>query len=233
MSRLSAWSIAATFLAVLAPGRVQGDEPAAARSEPAASPSSLPASGRDNAQPEADTPDTKPQCEAGAKPQQAETRGQPQRKSPAFKVVFWYQNGQLKHQAYDVRKGQYTKAVDDWVNRVHYDSSGLYVVPGPLAFVRDVFLDTQPGENEPRKLAAAIAEIERQVNDRERQAIVDRVYTRAYVVPAARFATPLEPQRTPWPQPLPIWMSSPGAGGYSVPPTPPFPFPYPYVRPHP
>jgi hypothetical protein len=154
-------------------------------------------------------------------------------KSPEFKVVFWYQNGLLKHQAYDVRKGQYTKAVDDWVHRVRYDSSGLYVVPGPLAFVRDVFLEDEPGKPAPDRLAAAIERIEERVRARDRKALADRVYTRGYEGPVTGVTFPLERERMLRTLPLSDTLFPPGAGGYSAAPAPAFPFPYPYVRPHP
>jgi hypothetical protein len=172
---------------------------------------------------------------AVSQPRAADEKATPSPKTPDFKVVFWYQKGQLKHQAYDVRKGQYTKAVDDWVNRVYYDSSGLYVVPGPMAFVRDVYLANEKGDTEQAKLAAAIAAIAERVAARDRQAVADRIYTRGYLGPAANVSFAIERDRMIRTQSLsPIQIQpSPGSGGYSVAPAPGFPFPYPIGRPHP
>jgi hypothetical protein len=154
-------------------------------------------------------------------------------RSPDFKVVFWYQNGLLKHQVYDVRKGQYTKAVDNWVHRVHYDPSGLYALPGPMAFVRDVFLEEEPGETESEKLANAIARIEERVSGRDRRALRDRAYIRGYAGPVPGYTVPMERERKFRPLPLSSTPSAPGSGGFSLAPGPASPFPYPYVRPHP
>lgn len=81
---------------------------------------------------------------------------------PDFKVVFWFDRTGLRRQVYDVRKGQYTQAVDDWVNRVEYDASG-FVLPGHLATVRPVFLDPASAKPESQQLAEAIARHEQRI----------------------------------------------------------------------
>ena len=85
--------------------------------------------------------------------------GDPPARAPDFKVVFWLdRQGAWRHQVYDVRKGQYTRAVADWVherNRIRYDASGFAHLGG-LATVRQVFLDREPGMTEREKLLAAI-----------------------------------------------------------------------------
>jgi hypothetical protein len=85
---------------------------------------------------------------------------------PDFKVVFWLDGATLHHQAYDVRKGQYTPAVEDWLRqqRPRFDATG-YAVEGRLATVRDVYLAREPGRTEPEKLEAAIARESRRVLD--------------------------------------------------------------------
>ena len=70
-------------------------------------------------------------------------------------MVFWFDGKAFRHQAYDVRKGQYTRAVDDWVNRIEFSPSG-YVMPGTMATVREVYLKDEPGATEAEKLDAAI-----------------------------------------------------------------------------
>ncbi|MHC5539791.1 hypothetical protein ACYOEI_16350 [Singulisphaera rosea] len=81
---------------------------------------------------------------------------------PDFKVVFWFDRVGIRHQVYDLRKGQYTQAVDDWVNRVEYDASG-FVLPGHLATVRTVFLDPASPKPESEQLAEAIARQEQRI----------------------------------------------------------------------
>ncbi|WZO98456.1 hypothetical protein EP7_000035 [Isosphaeraceae bacterium EP7] len=150
----------------------------------------------------------------------------PARPAPDFRVVFWFDaRGALRHQAYDLRKGEYTKAVDDWVSAVRYDAHG-YAVPGPMATLRNVRLSEEPGANEPEKLAAAIV--------REGRAI-----TRGLDVSRLRPSTPLMP-RTPErrvvarPALPPLISTERYADPGRLAPLPaPFPFPVPYPRPHP
>ena len=60
-----------------------------------------------------------------------------------FKVLIWYRLddplGTFKYQVYDVRKGEYTPAVDRWIADVQKNYSGYLVV------VRDVDLSRQVG----------------------------------------------------------------------------------------
>src|SRR5512135_1137054 len=78
--------------------------------------------------------------------------------APDFKVIFWLDGATVRHQAYDIRKGQYTPAVEDWLRRQRprFDEAG-YAVEGRLAAVRDVYLAREPGRTESEKLEAAIA----------------------------------------------------------------------------
>lgn len=154
-----------------------------------------------------------------------------------FRVVFWYHGGQLKSRAYDLRKGQYTKAVDDWVNRVHYDSSGYFVLPGPMATVRDVSLEKEPGATETEKLSGAIARLKLAIEGANRNSLATAGYLHSLRVfddrTGLRDAPTAHAAYRYIPEPLPF---APGSGGLFAPygPAPyPFPNPYPYVRPHP
>ena len=78
-----------------------------------------------------------------------------------YKVVFWFDGTTWRSQAYNVRKGEYTAAVDEWVNRVKFDAFG-FARPGPMATVREISLPEAPAESFKERLAAALpAEIER------------------------------------------------------------------------
>jgi hypothetical protein len=96
-----------------------------------------------------------------ARGQEAGRRASPARRpeAPDYKIVFWLAGeGGWKYQVYDVRKGQFTRAVEDWVrrtNRLRFDATGYAHVEG-LATVREVFLDRESGASEREKLAAAI-----------------------------------------------------------------------------
>ncbi len=71
-----------------------------------------------------------------------------------YKVVFWYRRDRpietFQYQAYDVRKGEYTKAVVDWAAMMRKKHPGYEVV------VRDVNLEREAGPNETRKVGAVI-----------------------------------------------------------------------------
>jgi hypothetical protein len=150
----------------------------------------------------------------------------PARPAPDIRVVFWFDaQGALRHQAYDLRKGEYTKAVDDWVSAVRYDSHG-YVVPGPMATIRNVRLSEEAGVNEAEKLASAIS--------REGRAI-----TGSFDVPKLdlRPSTPFlprGPERRVVARPvLPPFNRTERDPDPSYLAPRPAPFPFPYPRPHP
>lgn len=146
-----------------------------------------------------------------------------QARTPDFKVVFWLGEKGLRHQAYDVRRGQYTRAVDDWVNERTFDASG-FAQPGRLAVVRDVYLDDEVGQTGREKLASAITRHERRILGVSRGAShrpADRRYRlfRLNDRPENDHAfRPISPRYRP-------------GRSSSLAEPPPFPFPYP--RPHP
>jgi hypothetical protein len=71
-----------------------------------------------------------------------------------YKVLVWYRLddplGTFKYQVYDVRKGQYTSAVDRWVAEVRKNFAGYLVV------VRDVDLARERGATEQLRVGAVI-----------------------------------------------------------------------------
>ncbi len=72
-----------------------------------------------------------------------------------FKVVVWYRTadpiGTFKYEIYDLRKGEYTARVDDWVKDVKWKYPAYFVV------VRDVDLTREKGETERLKVGAVIS----------------------------------------------------------------------------
>jgi hypothetical protein len=71
-----------------------------------------------------------------------------------YQVVIWYRRddplGTFQEQAYDARKGEYTKAVEDWVR----DTRARY--PAYLVLVRAVDLTRERGESEKLKVGSVI-----------------------------------------------------------------------------
>jgi hypothetical protein len=72
-----------------------------------------------------------------------------------FKVLVWYRIadpvGTFKYEIYDVRKGEYTAKVDDWIKDVKTKYRGYY------ALVRDVDLKRETGETELLKVGSVIS----------------------------------------------------------------------------
>jgi hypothetical protein len=71
-----------------------------------------------------------------------------------FIVLIWYRRddplGSFQHQTYDVRKGQYTKAVDDWVRDARTNH------PSYTVLVRPVDLSRERGRTEKLKVGSVI-----------------------------------------------------------------------------
>jgi hypothetical protein len=84
------------------------------------------------------------------------SRGSGQRvaQNADFKVLVWYRKSDsintFKYQIYDVRKGEYTAKIDEWVKDVQTKYPGYYVV------LRDVDLKREKGETELLKVGSVI-----------------------------------------------------------------------------
>jgi hypothetical protein len=72
-----------------------------------------------------------------------------------FKVLVWYRRADpvatFKYEIYNVRKGEYTSKVDDWIEAVRTKYRGFYLV------VRDVDLKREKGETELLKVGSVIS----------------------------------------------------------------------------
>ena len=142
-------------------------------------------------------------------------------KGTDFVVVVWYRRDNpletFEHQFYDVRKGEYTTAVDDWLTlmRTKY--------PDYLVVVRPVDLSRERGETEKLKVGSVIY--------------------RELMIAAARSGVVVGAPITISPGPYAGQSRSSGVnrlptvgGGdrsYLNTPGPSFPVPMPYPRPHP
>ncbi len=71
-----------------------------------------------------------------------------------FKVVVWYRLDRpldtFKYQVYDLRKGQYTAAVDAWIELMRTKYPGYYLA------IRDVRLGHEQGDTEMLKVGAVV-----------------------------------------------------------------------------
>lgn len=139
-----------------------------------------------------------------------------------YMVVIWYRDddalGTFQHQTYDVRKGEYTPAVDDWIAmmRAKYPRYEVRVLPVDLARERGATEKLKVGSVIQRELLVAAA--------------------RSGVVLGAPMQISPGPYASRRPAPaMGLGAGRPGAGGasnFNLPGSQ-FPFPMPYTRPRP
>jgi len=149
--------------------------------------------------------------------------------APDFKVAVWYDLRRpvetFRFQTYDVRKGQYTPAVEEWLDLM----TRRY--PNYLAYVKPIRL-RKDGGTEAEQVAAAI--------DRERIVAAGFVIGPRPSAVAPFIETGTRPRGWGTAAPARIGgspvrsFSAPGSGGLRpISPSNPSPFPVPYPRPHP
>jgi hypothetical protein len=139
-----------------------------------------------------------------------------------FKVLFWYRRtdplGTFRYQIYDLRKGEYTAAVETWIKNLETKYSAF------TAIVRDVALRREKGETEMLKVGAVI----------KRELLVVTALSGVDIGGASYSsrARPILPQSAPqgtFPR-----SNLPSVDRSFLNPSPiPFPVPLPYPRPHP
>jgi hypothetical protein len=144
-----------------------------------------------------------------------------------FKIVIWYRHDRpldtFRYQIYDLRKGQYTKAVDDWLTVMHTR------FPAYDAVMRDVDLGREKGETESLKVGSII-----------RQELLAAAALEGVFIGGAAGGQPLSRIPRIGLPPRPELMGRPSLLGPRAappidlnPPQPSFPVPVPYPRPHP
>jgi hypothetical protein len=73
---------------------------------------------------------------------------------PDFKIAFWYLRSDplntFRHRTYDVRRGQYTRAVEDWLRAMKRDHRDYE------AYIKDVRLEPDIGQGAEKQLATLI-----------------------------------------------------------------------------
>jgi len=165
---------------------------------------------------------------AGATGPQA-TPGRPAAKSEGadFKVVVWFRRDRpldtFKYQVYDLRKGQYTAAVDAWVEHLRTKYTAYDVK------IHEVDLASEEGATEMLKVGSVIKRELMAAAALEGVVIGYGVpgFHLPPITPGTGLAVPAR-SRQPATQGATLDRSS-----YSNPPGPSFPFPMPYPRPHP
>lgn len=144
-----------------------------------------------------------------------------------FKVAIWYRRDRpldtFRYQIYDLRKGQYTEAVDDWLTLMRTS------FPTYEAVVRDVDLAREKGETESLKVGSIIRQ------ELLAAAALEGVFIGGAAAGPSRSLYP-RPGLPPAPErvgrPFPPSHGLPGTIDLN-PPGPSYPVPVPYPRPHP
>jgi hypothetical protein len=139
-----------------------------------------------------------------------------------YVVLIWYRRddplGTFQHQSYDVRKGEYTPEVDDWLKEMR-EKYPRYVVR-----VHRVDLDRERGATELLKVGSVI----------HRELLFAAAQSGVVLGAPMRIGPGPSAAQRPAPR-ANVWTEMPGAGGatYINPPTGTTPFPVPFPRPRP
>jgi hypothetical protein len=160
---------------------------------------------------------------------------------PDYKIAFWYRRADpfssMRHQAYDVRKGEYTAAVADWLRTMHSTR------PDYDAYLVEFRLDPLSPDRDKKQLATVILN-EYLVRGgpyggygvRDRHGIYGAAGLPLSYSPAFATGPPSQSDASAYVRGY-GFVSQPGANrtpSYAQPPGGyPMPMPYPYVRPHP
>jgi hypothetical protein len=139
-----------------------------------------------------------------------------------YVVLVWYRRvdalGTFQYQTYDARKGEYTAAVDQWIEQMRRK------YPRYVVRVLPVDLDRERGATEQLKVGSVI----------HRELLMAAAESGVVLGAPLRLGPGPSATRRPSSR-SEVWTETPGAGGSSDinPPGRFMPFPFPYVRPHP
>jgi hypothetical protein len=144
-----------------------------------------------------------------------------------FKVVIWYRRDRpletFKYQVYDLRRGEYTPAVDAWVELVRTKYTAYHVA------LHRVDLADEQGDTESLKVGSVVKR--ELMAAAALEGVVIGYGVPGYQVPTIAPTTTL-PARMSSTRP-PLQGSTPDRSSYLNPPGASLPFPVPYPRPHP
>jgi hypothetical protein len=141
---------------------------------------------------------------------------------PDVRIVFWYDRKRpletFRHQVYDLRKHEYTPAVERWFKRMRERYEGYD------AYSRDIVVEREHGDTEKHKIGSAIV---------REFLVVGSAYGYdfgGFAAGGSRGPGGVSSFHPTPSRPLPRVGTSPFI---PVAPSVPFPVPYPYPRPHP
>jgi hypothetical protein len=171
----------------------------------------------------------------------------PAARPPDYKIAYWYRRSDplntFRFRAYDLRKGQYTAAVDRWLQTMQADH------PDYAAYVKDLRLKPDSVEGEGKQIATAILQENIAQGGPNGGTGVRDLYgiygggLNRLLSPGLGPARPLPGRddgvslysrgygfiKSPGANRPPGFLASPYQGSQGIP----GPFPFPYVRPHP
>ncbi len=138
-----------------------------------------------------------------------------------FVVLIWYRRndplGTFKYQSYDVRKGEYTGAVDEWITLMRQKH------PAYLVLVRSVNLSRERGATEPLKVGSVI----------HRELLIAAAESGVILGAPMQISAGPSAAGGRAARSNPPAMPGRGDRSYLNPSSPSFPVPVPYPRPHP
>jgi hypothetical protein len=151
-----------------------------------------------------------------------------------FKLVLWYDRARpsasLQHRVYNVTRGQYTKAVDDWMGLMAREFPRYTVLVRELTVAEAGSAEKVAAAVEDEKLALAKSIMEKYgIGDARRRSSYASGYSGLWLAPSPSSKANLSPYKNPVPR------SFPELGSARMTPMPGylFPNPWPYPRPHP
>jgi hypothetical protein len=103
----------------------------------------------------------------------------PVARPPDFKVVVWYHAGTWHALAYDVRKGEFHAAVEDWVRTLNGDPYGeaAHILLPRLAYIKEVRLEPRPGTAGVDDRAVAVKEAQDWIAAEQDKLLQDKLRT--------------------------------------------------------
>jgi hypothetical protein len=161
--------------------------------------------------------------------------GQPSPPAPSdFKLVVWYDRARpfdsFQYRVYNVTRGQYTKAVDDWMGLMDREFPRYSVAVRELRAVEADSAATVAAAVDDEKLTLAKSILQKySIGDARRRSSYDSGYSGLWLSPAPSSIG----NRSPFKNPAPRITPGLGSARMSPPPTYLFPTPWPYPRPHP
>jgi hypothetical protein len=151
-----------------------------------------------------------------------------------YKLVIWYDRirpfDSFQYRTYNVTRGQYTKAVDDWIALMERDFPRYTVTVRELTIAAGDSAKKIAAAVENEKLVLAKYILQKYAIGQERRRTG---YQSGYRGVGTPLAAERKTNRTPFENPIPNHFPALGSAGTTPPSGYPFPNPWPYPRPRP